>query len=143
VWGYRSNDVWACGNQSRMYHYNGVAWSYWGPSPVSCGSLFGFSATDIYMSGFSAGENTIAHFNGTSWDVVYTGTQPAGSNRTAVWGSGPSDVHVTFANEYLRFNGSSWQSQPLIPMGPVMIRGDSRGNIFGSGEVAGFILGHQ
>ncbi len=145
VWGYRSNDVWACGNQMKMYHYDGIGWSYWGPSPVACGSLFGFSATDIYMSGLGSGSNTIAHFNGTSWTAVYTGPVPAGApyDATNVWGSGPSDVHVAFANEYLRFNGTSWQSQPLIPMGPVMIRGDSRGSIFGSGEVAGFILGHQ
>jgi hypothetical protein len=148
VWGSRSNDVWACGGNRDIYHYDGVAWIKWGSSPIGCGSLFGFSRDDIYMSGFSDGPNgtinTIGHFNGTSWSVVYTGKLPTASfDENSVWGSGPSDVHVVFDNEYLRFNGSSWEQQPLPPLGPMTIRGDSRGAIFGSGEIAGFVLGHH
>jgi len=149
VWGNRSNDVWACSDTREVFHYNGVSWSRWGSTSIGCGSLFGFAANDIYMSGFSDGlngtVNTIGHYDGNTWTVEYTGLPPGGGSydQDNVWGSGPQDVHAAFYSEYVRFNGSSWVSQPLIPLAPVMIRGDSKGAIFGSGEIAGLVIGHQ
>jgi hypothetical protein len=148
VWGYRSNDVWACGQNRDIYHFNGQDWSTWGSSPIACGALLGFSSTDIYMVGFSNGPsgtvNTIGHYNGSTWSVVYTGVFPFSDySEIGLWGSGPNDVHVTFGNEYLRFNGSTWTAQQLPPMGPLIIRGDSRGTILGSGELAGLVKGRQ
>jgi len=147
VWGYRSDDVWACGENRDVYHYDGQNWSTTAFT-VACGSLIGFASNDIYMVGSSNGSsgtvNTIAHYNGVSWSVVYTGGGPgADYTEASAWGSGPNDVHAAFGNAYVRFDGNAWQAQPLPPMSPITIRGDSRGHILGAGEVAGLVVGHQ
>ena len=148
VWGYRSNDIWACGENRDIYHYDGQSWSKFIHSTIGCGAMIGFAPNDIYMAGFSDGPNgtvtTVGHYDGFAWSVVYTGGLPNGDySEVSIWGSGPHDVQASFGSEYVRFDGNSWQRQPLPPMGPMTITGDSRGHIFGSGELAGFVIGHQ
>ena len=147
MWGFRSDDVWACGGS--LYHYDGHNWTKLGQAPVFCLSLIGFGRNDIYMAGPGTGPsgtiNSIAHYDGGSWTVVHEGKNPSvgGYYDGRIWGSGPNDVHAIFSSEYVRFDGNSWQPQQLPPMGPMIFKGDSRGRIYGNGEVAGFVIGHQ
>ena len=126
------------------YHSLSANWTNLGQPAVACMALMGFGKNDIYMVGFQ-GANAIAHYDGVSWTVIHIGKPPTvgGFSDRRIWGSGPNDVHAIFSSEYVRFDGNSWQEQQLPPMGPMIFKGDSRGRIYGTFEVAGFVIGHQ
>ncbi len=70
------------------------AWS------TNLGQGWASSATDIWI----AGSTGVAHSNGTSWDLIGTGSQ----GLVAVWGSASNDVWLV-GSSVLHWQGSSFQ----------------------------------
>ncbi|MCZ7584067.1 MAG: hypothetical protein M5R36_12425 [Deltaproteobacteria bacterium] len=110
VWGTGPSDVYAVGANSRVLHYDGVAWAQVTVPPA--GTLYGVwasSPTDVY----AVSENSaILHYDGATWsadvwNMVYF---------YGVTGTSPDNVYVVGEHGYLwnpvvlRFNGSSWET---------------------------------
>lgn len=141
VWGSSDHDVWACAGTD-VYHFNGATWAAPVGSPVACGAIFGFSSNDIYIvgpaNGTSTTSNGVAHYDGSSWTLQYSGLPVEGDY--SVWGSGPADVYAYFGNEFLRYDGSSWSPLALPPF-PGVLLGDGLGSVLLVGGAASIASG--
>jgi len=58
-------------------------------------------------------------------------------------GFAPNDIYMAGFSDGPNGTVTTVGRQPLPPLGPMTITGDSRGHTFGSGELAGFVIGHQ
>ncbi len=137
-----SNDVWAVGSffssgsgsstQSLILHWDGSAWSQV-PSPNYSGSsttyLYAVAArasNDAWAVGSTTlattgGAMVIAHWNGTSWDLV--ATPPSGSNQNMLtgvaalsandaWAVGHYYLNSRFHTLLEHWDGSTWSIVP-------------------------------
>lgn len=117
-----SSNVWAVGHGSQVYHHDGTsvqdpqgnsrpAWR-WQTEPRNLGGslnhwrgVWTSGPDDVFVVG---GGGLIAHYDGTSWSLMNSGTT---TNLSSVWGSGPTDVYVSGAGGLLlHYDGSSWSS---------------------------------
>jgi len=133
VWGSSAEDVFAVGDDSTIFHYNGSGWSrsyHQGPRThfrAVCdrrivgdsGTIIGYSSrqwnsttspTTEKLTGisgkFAVGDKgTILHFNST-WSPITSGVT---ENLNAVWGDSATDVFaVGDAGTILHYNGDNW-----------------------------------
>ncbi len=93
VWGSSNTDVYAVGNEGRIFHYDG-SWSSIpmdNPDNDTLYGIWGASATDIFAVGANG---TILHFDGVDWTEMDSGTP---SDLNDIWGVG-SDVFAVGDN---------------------------------------------
>ena len=106
----------ASGGAGGLWHRVGGVWLLQ-PVPAGTGNLFdvwGTSPSNIYAVGAN---NTVLHYDGTSWTRVSLPTPPT----TALWsiyGTSPNNVYVVGNNNgagtnatILRFDGTTWRSE--------------------------------
>jgi internalin A len=75
------------------------------PSAQNIRGVWGSSASDVFMVGDSG---TIAHFDGTSWSTMTSGTT---QTLYGVWGSAANNVFAVGASGTIRhFDGNSWST---------------------------------
>ena len=70
IWAFGPTDIWITSG-SEITHYDGNNQSSTACIPVSVYKLWGTSSSDLYVVGAIGG---IAHFNGTSWTKIESGT---------------------------------------------------------------------
>lgn len=91
IWGSSSSDIYAFG---LGLHYDGAAWTEANGLPSLIGDAWGSSSNDIYVCEGGGGlgvHGVIAHFDGTAWSTMVTGTT---AGLAGIWGSSPTDVFV-------------------------------------------------
>jgi hypothetical protein len=118
TWGSSATDYWIAaglssgqpdvGAERFMLHWNGLAWSVFGPYGrdfVDAGftAVWGAGPDDVYATSPSA----VYHFDGQAWSLVTGG--PSGGD--AVFGSGATDVYVAKGSALWHWNGASWTSR--------------------------------
>lgn len=72
VLGFSSTDIWAC--SSAPYHFDGISWVAYDVTGIFNGyvnSIGTLTTKGIYIAGTNG---SIAHFNGTSWQQIESGT---------------------------------------------------------------------
>ncbi len=106
VWGSSASDMYACGVDGTVLHYNGTAWS-----PVSSNttgdlySIWGSSADDIFAVG-EAG--IVIHYDGMVWSPM---AKPPTGHLNGVWGSAPDNIFaVGNGGIILRYDGVAWNT---------------------------------
>ncbi len=110
IWGSSATDLFACGENGTIIHYNGTNWFV-----ESAGSLNGISASgpnDLWAVGDSG---WILHGDGAGHWTPQTAV-PSSADLLAVQALTPSDVMAVGRNgTVLRYNGSTWTlSSPAI-----------------------------
>ncbi len=130
IYGATPNDVWLGGHggppHERLWHYDGVKWTQaQSPSNYDVESLFGFSATDIWLG---SDDGKIFHYDGITWlqNFVY---RPLNSDPyiACIYGASPTDLYAigssffspdTLARGFiLHNNGNGWKEEYLAPKG--------------------------
>ncbi len=101
VWGSSGSDVFAVGNNSAFFHYDGSSWSE-RSIPSSCWSLWGSSGSDLFL-----GEQYFYHYDGSNWETVASFSTL--TLITDIWGSSENNVFaVDYHNGYiLHYDGNA------------------------------------
>lgn len=76
-------------------------------------ALWGASESDLYAVGAN---NTLLHFDGTSWKAQNGPSADPTSTLSAIWGSGASDIWIVdtkHANSVFHHDGSKWALQAI------------------------------
>lgn len=135
VWGSSASDVWLAAT-SKVYHWNGSAWS----NTTVVGSMQGLSGTgpaDIWLATEGA---YVKHYTGAGWPTV----MPTGGSATvfAVLAVSPTEVWSSSGppgSEMLQWNGSTWAGRSTSGAIFVGLYGPGATNVWG---VGGSKLGH-
>lgn len=132
VWGSGPTNVFAVGQAGTIIRYNGTAWSTMS-SPTTA-NLVGISGASANLI-FAVGEDgSILRFDGTTWSVV---VPPSGDFLTGIWMSSPTLGYATGSAGVLKFNGTTWSTDPLYANvnGPLRaVWGSSANNVVVVGE---------
>lgn len=65
IWGSSSTDIWACGYEGALLHYDGISWTkHHSGIDTELVSIWGSSSTDIWACGY---KGVLLHYDGTSW----------------------------------------------------------------------------
>ena len=112
VYAFSSNDVWI--GTTAPHHWNGQAWSGYNVTGIFNGyikKMWGTSSSNLYIVGTNG---SIAHFNGTTWTKMESGTNVdlldiwGGSDGSIVWACGWKDQSLTH-RVLLKYTGQSWE----------------------------------
>ncbi|RLC20069.1 MAG: hypothetical protein DRI57_05665 [Deltaproteobacteria bacterium] len=127
VWGSSGSDVFAVGNNSAFFHYDGSSWSE-RSIPSSCWSLWGNSGSDLFSGG-----QYFYHYDGSNWE-----TKASFSTLTLItdiWGSSENNVFaVDYHNGYiLHYDGNAKIVYRNTSGGLWGIWGSSESNVFAVG----------
>jgi len=104
--------AYAIGDNSILV-YDGNAWSSVIISDVMLSSIWGSSATDVWMGGVNAGTMSfVTHFDGATADeLIWTQYFP-----NAIWGRGPSDIYAVGGTTVSHYVGTpGWVSVSHAP----------------------------
>lgn len=136
IHGSGSDDVWAVGGA--IHHFDGRRWTQIPAINENWNSVYAAAPNDVYVTGHAFGHTM--HWNGTSWDTVFT--RASGRIFTGVWGFGSDDVHViggkwnraidTYDGWVWHWDGAAWDSTALP--GPA-------GDIWGSAPDDVYVIG--
>lgn len=104
LWASSSTDVWIANqDNSRVYHYDGAAWTVTTLQFVQARALWGSSAHDIWLTGI----NELEHYDGSTWNQPQGTTVPVGGQ--GIWGFGPDDVWIAGSFDPLvHWDGTAW-----------------------------------
>ena len=103
-----------------VLHYDGATWSTSlrdnHGAHASVGSVWGSSASDIFVAGRVGCGSFLVHYDGTSWGDTPTCSYGSLARFTSLWGSSPSDAFVVgtdalppwFDNWIAHYDGQSW-----------------------------------
>jgi hypothetical protein len=128
IWGAGPRDVWTVGDASTIAHWDGTHWfnvSYGSTtlSEVPLNRVWGSGSDDVWAVGNKSDQgDTILHWNGHAWCVLYSGLCATASGTpipsptgvpydlSGVWASGPNDVWaVGIGGTVLHWTGGpSW-----------------------------------
>lgn len=107
VWGSSRDDVWAVGDASDFFHFDGKTWSPitlpMTPAVADFTSIFGSSSSDVWAVGASG---TALHFDGSTWSVVKL---PTADLFRSVWSSA-DDVWVLGDATLNHFDRTTWSA---------------------------------
>jgi hypothetical protein len=106
VWGTSASDMYACGVDGTILHYDGIAWTSMSSNTTGdLYSLWGASSDDIFAVGESG---IVIHYDGIAWSPM--GKPPTG-HLNAVWGSAPDNVFaVGNGGIILKYDGAVWNA---------------------------------
>ena len=94
IWGVSDQDIWVCGPEGTVMHYNGVEWLLVSiPVSVTMRAIWGSSANDVYLVG---SDSTILHWNGT--DIQLMPAPVDNQTLWGIWGSGPDNIFISTGN---------------------------------------------
>ena len=135
VWGSSASNVWLAAT-SKMYHWNGSAWS----NTTVVGSMQGLSGTgpnDIWLATEGA---YLKHYTGSTWPTV----MPTGGTPTvfAVLALSPTNVWSSSGppgGEMLSYNGTTWTPTATSSAIFVSLYGTNATDVWG---VGGTKIGH-
>jgi hypothetical protein len=82
-----------------VLHFDGAAWERIYRTSDRLSDVWGASHNDV----FCVGESGIHRFNGTAWDVQWTGI-----SLESVWGRSSNNVYAAGYDTFLRFDGRDW-----------------------------------
>jgi len=106
VWGTSGSDMYACGADGTILHYDGISWGSQSSGTANdLYGLWGASVDDI----FAVGENGIViHYDGLSWNPM---SKPPTGHLNGVWGSAPDNaIAVGNGGVILRYDGVVWST---------------------------------
>ena len=133
VWGASSTDIWvANSDNSRLYHWDGVAWTRTTLQFVVAHAIWGSSSTDIWLTGIS----NAYHYNGATWtEHEPTGFVDVGRAR-GLWGFGENDVWaVGGSDDVVHWDGATWAAAQGDDFGNYQdVWGPSADNVFAVGS---------
>ncbi len=84
IFGFSNNDVWICGGDGKVWHYDGNSWIEFATlnvvpdKSISFSDIWGASADDIYAVGAFTNDSSlfnngvIAHFDGSTLEILHT-----------------------------------------------------------------------
>lgn len=112
MWGTAKDDIWAGGDASGLFHWNGVGWTLEPISPPPAPALplitaiWGNRRDNYYLSMNGA----LYHYDGASWTAMAT---PGGAYKIS--GSADNNIWATSSGgNVLRYDGSSWSAIPIV-----------------------------
>ena len=121
VFAFSTNDIWFCAGGAPV-HWNGenyTMYNLWDLGILSqtdggVTKIWGRSSSDIYFVGRIG---TIAHYDGTSWSKVESGTE---LDLLDIWGTDSDNIWVCgftepIATVILNYNGSEWETYHYLP----------------------------
>ena len=102
IWGRSANDIFAVGNGSSIFHFNGISWN-----KILLTYDYNFKAVwgDVGMVYVVGNNGSILQYNGHNWTKMYTGSN---EDLNGIWGNGRSVFAVGEKGTILKFNGVSW-----------------------------------
>ena len=111
IWGTSSSDFFVLGDSS-VYRRSQGNWQSWNLSELwrdrtdtTLLGIWGTLANDLFVVGR---QGTVAHFDGTSWKAVETGSR---ADLQAIWGtSGTNVLVVGTGGTILRYDGTGWST---------------------------------
>ena len=111
LWGSGADDVWATGDGITL-HWDGTSWTAVTlPSPLTYVTFDAIScsgASDVWMVGRSTGYGNVAHFDGSTWSMIASGST---ANLNAVWATGPAEAWaVGDSGTIVHWNGTAWST---------------------------------
>jgi hypothetical protein len=135
IWGTSDSDIYVANqDNSRVYHYNGTAWTVTTLQFVMVEAIWGSSANDIWLSGTF----DLWHYNGT-WTKYAGNDEPTSVN--GIWGFAANDVWAASDFDGVsHWNGSAWTDE-MLDEDYDAIWGSGPNNIYavgGHGAVAHF-----
>lgn len=106
VWGTSASDMYACGLDGVILHYNGIAWSPMSSSTtVDLYGLWGASSDDVFAVGETG---VVIHYDGIAWSPM---SKPPTGHLNGVWGSAPNNVFaVGNGGVILKYDGAVWNT---------------------------------
>jgi len=131
IWGSSPSDVYACGTNGIILHYNGKTWSPMvSNSAVIFTRIWGSSPSDIFAV---ATLGAIQHYDGKTWSGM-TITVPVNWFYD-VWGMSSSDVFaVGGGGTILHYDGNAWTNMSSGTTNTIAdIWGSSPSNVFAVG----------
>lgn len=129
VWGSSATDIFAVGDRSLIYHYDGTSWSKM-ENPAKyyhLKSVWGTAPDNVYAVG-----DAILHYDGEAW---HKENSPAGyyANLRGIWGSGPDDIYaVGWGIDH--FDGTSWSKVDSTGWTLWSVCGTSSTNVYAVGD---------
>jgi len=121
VWGASDTTVFMAGGECYLVRYNGTGFfGSWYPASRDCGQLsdlrfggyvalnaiWGASDTDVFVVGGNGIIGFIAHYDGSLWTTMPSGTT---QHLRAVWGTSPSNViAVGDSGTIVHYDGKTW-----------------------------------
>ena len=104
AWGDSASNVFACGDNGTILHFDGSQWSRLSPGVGNVlYGIWGNSTTDLFVVG-NAG--SIVHYDGTGWSQMNSGTK---NHLNAIWGAATDSVYSAGSKgAILRYDGVSW-----------------------------------
>jgi hypothetical protein len=113
VWATSDDDLWLGDSLgSRVYHFDGTAWSTTVAETVDVADLWGVPGA---AGGpvFACGTFGISRWNGSAWGAA-SGSAVAGG-ASGLWGFGPSDVWAMGAGTLAHWDGAAWSDTSPDP----------------------------
>ncbi len=113
VWGTSASNVFAVGNGSQIFHFDGSTWTLM-ETPTENGyhyeKVWGSSESDVFVVGYykpTGGDEryVILHYDGSEWSAMKTG---AGGRLMNIWGSSASNVFAVGYPGILHYDGKNW-----------------------------------
>jgi len=132
-WGTSPSDLWVGGFgidvSNNLWHYDGIKWeksNIKDYGSIRVRSIFGFSSTDIWLSGESG---KIWHGDGKSWteSMQFSSEGYRFISLSSIWGEAPDNIYAVGVYDSLvnntdnlhalifHFNGKSWERINLVP----------------------------
>ena len=105
LWSNKSNDVWLCGENGKLLHFDGKAWAVeTSTTGDNLTAVWGSSGGKVWAVGES-GAIVQRQSNG-SWQTVTSGTS---NTLRRIWGSDPKDIWaVGHSGTLLHYDGAGW-----------------------------------
>ena len=130
VWGSSGSDVYVVGNEGRLLHYDGTAWS-----PKESGttnnlsSVWGSAADSVFVAGDNG---MILRYDGADWTPMVSGTS---NHLPTIWGAAQDDIFVGGAwGTILHYDGSAWSTMKSNARSHVIgLWGASSSDVFATG----------
>ncbi|MBT8494421.1 MAG: hypothetical protein KJO07_15300 [Deltaproteobacteria bacterium] len=139
IWGTGAGEVYLV-DTFELNQYDGSTWTEIDLDTGGGEQVWGTGPDDVWVMTDSY---ELAHFDGTSWELVETGDDFVG-DLAAVWGPEPDDLWAAgTAGSVARYNGSSWNEVRHQRIGApylqqlVAIHGSSATNIWAVGTQLG------
>lgn len=109
VWGRDDDDIFAVGDRTVIYHYDGTGWQPMASDLQGQGPLKDVGGTDVGQV-FAVGRVPwILSYDGQAWN-----TTPVDTRLASVWAASPTDAFAVGGLEtVLRYDGSGWHPVPL------------------------------
>ena len=105
VWGFSDDDIWACGTDGYIFHYDGSSWNLMNKSAGTIlRGIWGTDPDNVYIVG---DWSTIYHWDGANLQKEAAPT--SGNWYYSAWGTSRDDIYIVGDYQTIvHYNGTDW-----------------------------------